>query len=195
MIVWLMMFVQFLFASFDNLILQASRAERYYIFAFSLFGVVYGLAVLIRGRRKELRERHILWFIAFVVLLELASTLFNLYGRYNYAKTLYVSGFVNVVVAITFLWVVRLVNETLQLASEIYKRPEKKSFFINFERVGKKAPGIFYIFLVTGWFIIFGRNFYAFKWIADPIQDFLFMERTIGQYSFSIKGWCCSSVS
>ncbi|RZS75737.1 mechanosensitive ion channel-like protein [Pseudobacter ginsenosidimutans] len=188
MIVWLMMFAQFLFASFDNLILQASRIERYYIFTFSLLGVIYGLMVLLRGRRSELREKHILWFIAFVVVLEFAATLFNLSGRYNYAKTLYVSGFVNVIIAITFLWVVRLVNETLMLASEIYKRPEKKSFYINFERVGKQAPGIFYIFLVTGWFIIFGRNFYAFKLIADPIQDFLFTERTIGQYSFSIKG-------
>lgn len=188
MIVWLMMLVQFAFASFDNLILQASRIERYYIFALSAFGVVYGFTALIRGRHKQLRERAILWFIAFVVVLESASTLFNIYGRYNYAKTLYVSGFVNVIVAITFLWVVRLVNETLMLASELYKRPEKKSFFINFERVGKKAPGIFYIFLVAGWFIIFGRNFYAFKLIADPVQDFLFTERTLGQYTFSIKG-------
>lgn len=188
MLIWLTMFVQFLLACGDNLILQGSRLERYFILIFSVLGVVTGLLILFKGRRSELRERAILWFIAFVVVLELAATFFNMFGRYNYAKTLYVSGFINVIIAITFLWVVRLVNETLLLASEVYKRPEKKSFFINFERVGQKAPPLFYIFLVVGWFIIFGRNFYAFHRIADPIQDFLFAERSIGQYNFSIKG-------
>lgn len=188
MLIWLTMFVQFLLACVDNLILQGSRIERYFILVFSVLGVVTGLLILFKGRRSELRERAILWFIAFVVVLELAATFFNMYGRYNYAKTMYVSGFINVIIAITFLWVVRLVNETLLLASEVYKRPEKRSFFINFERVGRKAPPVFYIFLVVGWFIIFGRNFYAFHRIADPVQDFLFAERSIGQYNFSIKG-------
>ncbi|MGN6418950.1 MAG: mechanosensitive ion channel family protein [Pseudobacter sp.] len=188
MFIWLTMFVQFLIACGDNLILQGSRIERYFMLLFSLVGVITGLLILLKGRRSELREKAILWFIAFVVVLELAAIFFNMYGRYNYAKTMYVSGFINVIIAITFLWVVRLVNETLLLASEVYKRPERNSFFINFERVGRKAPAVFYIFLVVGWFIIFGRNFYAFHRIADPIQDFLFAERSIGQYNFSIKG-------
>lgn len=188
MLIWLTMFVQFLIACVDNLILQGSRTERYLMLLFSVTGVITGILILLKGRRNELRERAILWFIAFVVVLELAATFFNMYGRYNYGKTMYVSGFINVIIAITFLWVVRLVNETLLLASEVYKRPEKNSFFINFERVGQKAPAIFYIFLVVGWFIISGRNFYAFHRIADPVQDFLFAERNIGSYNFSIKG-------
>ena len=42
--------------------------------------------------------------------------------------------------------------------------------------------------LVLGWFIILGRNFYAFKQITEPIQNFVTRSRTVGVFSFSVSG-------
>jgi len=187
MMVWFSMFFLFLLACADNVVLQASRTERWYMIILAMAGVVCGSFFLFRGNRKDLREKAIVYFIAFVVLLEIASVVANIYGRYNLSKTLLTSGYFNVIIAISFLWSVRMINEALSHAVTVYKSPERKSFYINFEKVGSNVPFIFYVLLVIGWFVLFARNFYAYRLIAEPFEAFLFEERQVGDYSFTIK--------
>lgn len=182
---WCLMWVLFLIASADNLVLQASRPERWLMLVLSVAGILVGGLFLSRGRRAELREKWIVYFIYFIVIVEFLSIIANLSGRFNLAKGLMTSGFISVIIAIMFLWTVRLINEALTLASDMYQTPERKLFFVNFSAVGRKAPQFFYFFLVVGWFILFARNFYAFKLVTQPMKDFLFDERTIGTYTFS----------
>lgn len=185
--VWLIMVVVFLIAALDNLILQASRIERWGMLITSILGVIVGFVTILKGHREELREKWIVWSITFMALLELVSTLANLFGRYNLAKTLFIAGFLNVVIAILFLWTVRLINEGLFLAFNVYSGQDKKLFYLNFEKVGKRAPLLFYILLVVGWAVLFGRNFPAFEYLFKPFQNFFTQERTLGDYTFSIN--------
>ncbi len=160
--VWLIMVVLFGFAAFDNLILQASRTERWFMLALSSIGTVIGIMVMLKGKKQELREKLILIAIGFMCVLEFSATISNIFGRYNLSKALLISGYLNVVIAIMFLWTIRLINEGLFLAFNVYTRQESKLFYLNFDRVGKKMPPIFYVFLVFGWVILFGRNFAGF---------------------------------
>jgi potassium efflux system protein len=185
--VWLIMAVLFFLAAMGNLVLQASRIERWFMLIVSISGVVIGLSTLLKGRREELREQWILWSIGLMTLLELAAALTNMFGRYNLAKTLFISGFLNVVIAILFLWTVRLINEGLFLAFNIYAGQDKKLFYLNFERVGKKAPAVFYVLLIFGWMVLFGRNFPAFDYLSKPLLEFFSKDRTLGDYTFSIN--------
>jgi len=185
--VWLSMVVLFSIAGLDNLILQASTMERWLMLLIAILGVAIGLQILFKGKKQELREKWIIVSIGFMVFLELGSMLANVFGRYNLAKTLLISGYLNVVVAILFLWTLRLINEGLFLAFSVYKRQDKKLFYLNFNKVGKKVPSGFYVLLVTGWFILFGRNFAGFEYIATPLRDFFVTERTLGNYTFSIN--------
>lgn len=187
MLVWLMIVGFFSLAVADNFILQASRIERWYIFIFTLSGALSGLAVLIQRRENELRERWITYSIALMILFELISFILNIYGRYNLAKTLYFVGYLNVVISIIFLWTVRLINEGLVLAFNIYTVQDRKLFYLNFGRVGNRAPALLYAFLVLGWIILIGRNFPLFEYFSKPLLNFLSASRTIGDYSFSIN--------
>ncbi|MXV50484.1 mechanosensitive ion channel [Pedobacter sp. HMF7647] len=184
---WLAIFFLFLLACADNSILQASRVERWMMLLLALCGIIVCSVILLKGHRNELKEKSILYFIAFVICLESLSLILNMFGRYNMSKTLGNSGYFNVVIGVSFLWTIRLINEALSLASQAYKGPEGKSFYINFKRVGDKAPLILYVFLIIGWFILFGRNFYSFRLITEPLHDFLFQERMIGNTSYTIK--------
>lgn len=184
--VWLTMVTLFVIAAIVNLVLQASRIERWFMLMISILGLVIGLITLIKGRRNELREKWIIWSITFMVLLEFAAILANVFGRHNLAKTLFISGYLNVVIAIIFLWTVRLINEGLFLAFNVYSGQERKLFYLNFERVGKKAPVLFYVLLVIGWVVLFGRNFLAFNYLSKPLQNFFSQDRTLGGYTFSI---------
>lgn len=183
---WLILFGLFVLATADNLVLQASRAERWYMLILSVSGAIASLNMLLRNHKKELKEKWILYFIALVAAMELAAVFANIYGRYNFSKSLLTGGFFNVIIGILLLWVVRLINQGLSLASLVYETPDKKLFYINFRKLGNKVPRIFYVFLIIGWMILLGRNFYSFKAIADPVNNFLAQQRTLGNYEFTM---------
>lgn len=185
--VWLIFLSLFLLASADNLILEASVPERLGILALSVLGIISGTLVLLSRRKKELKEKWILYFIGLVVLLELASTIANFYGRYNLSKNLMTTGYFNVIIGLLFLWTIRCINNGLSLASQVYSTEGKKLFYINFEKVGQKVPALFYVLIIIGWFILSGRNFYSYSLISRPVINFFLDERTIGNYSFTIS--------
>ena len=184
---WLTMSVLFLLACVNNLILQASRQERWWMLVLAVAGVLVGMYFLIRGKRDQLKEKGIVYFISFVVLLEFFAVLFNVIGRYNLSKTLLTSGYINVIIGIEFLWTARLLHEMLLVASRFYGRSEKKLSYLNFEKAGYKVPATFYLLLLVGWFVLFARNFYSFRLITDPLARMLVEEHTIGNYSFTVN--------
>jgi potassium-dependent mechanosensitive channel len=186
MLAWLTLFFLFLLACFDDLILQASRPERWMMFALSIVSIFVCLIIMFRGRRNRPKERLLMYFIGFVVALQIASILFNAYGRYNLSKTCLTAGFFGVVLAISFYWTLQFIDQGLALSARVYNKPGKKLFHINFAHVGDKAPTIFYILLFAGWFVLFARNFYVYKLISDPVQNFFIRKRTIGEFSFTI---------
>jgi small-conductance mechanosensitive channel len=184
---WVVMVLLFVLAALTNMQLQASRPERWWMLLLSLTGVSYSIYVLRSPQRKELKEKGIVYFIGFVVFAEGVSILLNLTGRYNLAKTMLVSGYAGLVIAILFLWTVRLINEGLVMISNVYKHPDRKLFYIDFTRIGERVPRFFYVFLVVGWFILVARNFYAFQEAATPFMEFLTAERVLGNYTFTIN--------
>ena len=184
---WLIMLTLFILSCLDNLILQASRMERWYMLFLSISGVISSSYFLLMVRKKELKEKATFYFICLAVLIELAATIANIYGRYNFSKISLTSGFINVIIGILFLWTIRLLNEVLAVASHLYNKRGKKLLYVDFDRVGKRVPRFIYFLFVIGWLTLFGRNFYMFRLISEPLKNFLFVERTIGDYTFTIS--------
>ena len=185
---WLTMSVLFLLACVNNLILQASRRESWWMLVLEAAGVVFGIYFLITGKRNQLKEKGIVYFISFMVLLEFSAPLFNVVGRYNLSKTLLTSGYINVIIGIELLWTARLLQGMLLVASRFYGRSEKILSHSNFEKADYKVPATFYLLLFVGWFVLFARNFYSFRWlITDPLARMLVEEHKIGNYSFTLN--------
>ena len=184
---WLSMFLLFALACLNNLILQGSMPERWLILVLSGAGILVGCWIFKAKRQNELRESLIIYAIGLMVALETLAFVFIIFGNYNLAKALLVAGYVNVIIAILFLWTVRLINQGLQLAFILYTKQDKSLFFMNFDKVGQRAPTLLYVLLVLGWLILFGRNFPAYAFIVEPVRNFFFDQRAIGSYSFSIS--------
>ncbi|WP_316818119.1 mechanosensitive ion channel family protein [Pedobacter nyackensis] len=183
---WTTVIILFVLASVDNMVLQASRPERYIMLVLSLAGAIYAAFILATKQRFELKEKKIKYAIVFLLALQLFAILFNVFGRFNVAKTLMVTGYIGILTAIIFLWTIRLINEGLTLASKVYKQPSAKFFYVNFTRVGENAPWPFYLVFVLGWLTLIARNFYSFKRFSGPFMDFLTSDRSIGNYTYSI---------
>ncbi len=185
---WSVMSLLFIAVSADNLVLQASRPERYMMLLLSLVSVIYAGRILYSNKKSELKESKIRYAMMFLLTVHLLSVLFNVLGRFNIAKTLFITGFVGAITAILFLWVLRLINEGLRLAVSTYKRPTSKFFYINFDKVGENVPWPLYLLFVIGWSAIVARNFYSFKRFSEPFIQFLTADRSVGQYSYSVSG-------
>ncbi|MGZ4068451.1 MAG: mechanosensitive ion channel family protein [Bacteroidia bacterium] len=185
--VWLTLLLFFLLACFDNLILQASRQERWMMLVVSVAGILGCSAMMLMLRKRGIGEKLLIWSIGFVVVLQLVSIITNGYGRYNLSKTCLTAGFFNVALAVLFYWTMKFINQTLSVAARLYNTPNKKLFRINFDATGGNSPTAIYVLLIIGWFVLFARNFYAYKLIAVPLKNFVTLKRTVGDFSFSIS--------
>lgn len=186
---WLGTVCLFLLSCLDNLILQASRPERWLMFYLAISGVVFSLYFLFARRQKEqLKERYILVYLQILWIFELSSALLNAFGRYNLSKTMLTAGYTGLFIAIVFTWTIHLINECLKTASELYHHSEQKLLYLNFNRIGSKVPRLLYFLLAIGWCIIVGRNFYFYNKFSIHFLDFLHKQRTIGDYTFALDG-------
>ncbi|HSF54100.1 MAG TPA: mechanosensitive ion channel domain-containing protein [Algoriphagus sp.] len=188
MFFWGFTVLVFLLSGIENMILLPTALERNIMAALASIGVLFLVFTLWKGRNKQLKEQRIVYFIWFMGIFEFISLTMNLLGRFNLSKSFLVAGYIGIVVGILLLWTVRLINQGLSIATKIYHNQEKELFFINFDRLGNRAPGIFYSFLVFGWTILVGKNFYSFSQISLSINQFLNADRMIGSYRFSING-------
>jgi small-conductance mechanosensitive channel len=188
MVFWVVVLIVFFISNSINLLLAFTQVERIAMLILSSIGVLYGLFLFANDKRVQLKERRILYFVAFMLGMQSLSLIFNIYGSLNFSKALLVSGFLGVVLGVILLWTVRLINQLLALASHIYNKPDKKLFFINFDKVGEKVPSFFYLLLTFGWIILVGRNFYAYQLISGNFTNFLNTPRILGSYEFTING-------
>ncbi|GAA0879367.1 hypothetical protein GCM10009119_23350 [Algoriphagus jejuensis] len=185
---WVFTVLVFLASGLENMLLFPSVIERYIIASMAAIGILFWLFISWKGKTDELKENRIVYFIWFMGVFELISLLLNILGRFNLSKSFLVAGYIGIVVGILLLWTVRLINQGLTIATKVYHSQEKELFFINFDKLGNKAPGIFYTFLTFGWTILVGKNFYSFSQISLSVSEFLSSERMIGSYQFSING-------
>jgi small-conductance mechanosensitive channel len=185
---WVFTVFVFLLSGAANMILLPSNSEQILLLGLSVIGVFFMLFTIFKRRTQQLKEKRIAYFIFFMGIFELISLILNLSGRFNLSKSFLVAGYIGIVVGILLLWTVRLINQGLAIATKIYHNQEKELFFINFDKLGNKAPGIFYTFLIFGWIILVGKNFYSFSQISLAINEFLNAERLLGSYKFSING-------
>lgn len=184
---WSLTLVHFVVACLFNLILQASRVERFFMLALALTGVIGGLRFLFSPEREHLKEKRMVIFLWLFVFMEAFAVITNISGRYNLSKAFLTSGYFNVVVGVCLLWTVSILHGVFKLSAEAYRGGGKKRYYLDFKKIEAEVPAILYYALGIGWFVLIGRNFYVYKQITDPIIDFFVSERQIGKYGFSFS--------
>lgn len=185
---WCNMLLLMILSGLDNLILQYSVADQWMMLLLSIAGIIAGLVAFRYIHRYPLKESRIRYFILFMIITETAATLFNITGRWNLAKILLICGYSGIVIGMLFLWTIRLINEILSVIGKTYAQPEQKWGYFDLSKIGNKAPRFVYLVMTVGWLILLARNFYTYKQLVLPFQQFLSVERTIGSYTFSING-------
>ncbi len=193
---WILLLTLFVATVLNNSILQASRPERWLMLFLSSIILASAVFSVLRLKEKEGNNRFLLIFVFMVMALEAISVIANIFGRYNMSKTLLTSGIFNLVVIVLLLWTCHYIYEIFKLIALVFNlnqnaRPDTSDSPhepLQAERNGLLSfPAYLIILLLSGWFILFMRNFYGFTVFIEPFRDFMETERSLGAYTFSIQ--------
>ncbi len=171
-----------------NMLLHTSQFERFVLAACAALGLGFAIMNSTSNIRKEMQEKRLMLFIGIFIVFVFISLVANTFGRYNLAKGMLTAGYFNLQVGLLLLYSLRFLNEVFTLSAEAYREDEKKRYYIDFEKLGKDAPAYLYIFLLVGWFILVGRNFYIYDQITEPISEIIHAKHKIGSLAFSVGG-------
>ena len=187
---WLLLLFMFIATVLENSVLQASRPERWVILFLSISILTAAIFSFKRMKSAKGDNRFLLIFVVIVIVMESISIIANIFGRYNLAKTALTSGIFNLVVAVLLLWTCHYLYEIIKIIALVFNfNPKDK----NTGEVEVSIKGILdfptylNVLLLSGWFILFMRNFYAFTIFTEPFRDFMETERSLGAYTFSIQ--------
>jgi small-conductance mechanosensitive channel len=187
---WVLLLTLFIATILINSLLQASRPERWIVLFLAIAIFVSAIYSSSRLKTREGNNRFVIIFVYIVIGLEAISVLLNMFGRYNLAKTALTSGIFNLVVVVLLLWTCYYITEIIKIIAHVFNFGENKESEEPLEHAPKgllNFPTFLNILLLAGWFILFMRNFYAFKLFTDPFRDLMETERTLGAYTFSIQ--------
>lgn len=185
---WLVTASLFVISMLLNLLLEPTIVERWIMIGLSIAGIIHGTYTIRHAPKEELRIKEMMHIATFLATSCTISLLLNIFGRYDLSKTVLSIGLIGAFVAIGFLWTIRLLKEIREISTIIYRDSHNKDFKIRPEKLERKILWYINLGLVLCWLIVVGRNFYIFTEWASPFEDFLEKTRTLGEYSYSIKG-------
>lgn len=184
---WIMLLVFFVFAFRSDLNLEASIAERWFMLIIAFAGVVTGTIILKKNYTGLSLEKVQIFLIGIATVLEAFSIIANVTGRYNFAKLLFTTGYFMIISWILLNRARILILETISAETAIVNEKANEILIQKFKKLEEVLPGILNFLVMTGWIILFARNFYVYDYFAKNLAEFFRTERMIGRLSFSFE--------
>ncbi|WP_281633374.1 mechanosensitive ion channel family protein [Flavobacterium luteolum] len=181
--IWRVFVLLFLLTLYDNNILIHSVKEVFLILILAIASTLFSIYNL-KNNKNHLNPLFKYSLYALIVF-ETASVLFIVIGQnYNLGKLLMVNGIITVLMYYLFSNAYRLLADIINYSNLIRERNEEGQLAINkLEHITfNRTQNI--LFLIS-WIITVGKNSYFFHTILDPVIDFFYERRTIGDINYS----------
>jgi small-conductance mechanosensitive channel len=184
---WLFLLLFFILVVADNLILESSDFEKWFLMIISFLSVAMALRFT-RHRRKILREIPVAkWILFMFIILESIAFISIIFGRYNLCKTLFTSGYFAVITGIFLYWTYHFLLKALNTYTETVAPYNARNVFVKLKMSHDKMPRVYKGIFYFGWSVLFLRNFYFYTVITSFFNDIFYDERSIGKYSFTLE--------
>ncbi len=184
---WLLYLLLLFVTMLHNFILLQSEGERLLILMMSITGVIAGIYLVRKLKRKVPNQKLILTLLIIVTSYEFISTLFNLLGNYNYSKGFMMNGYFTVAVAFMVYWTILLSLDILKISKHFHRIALDNKQQISFEKLSLRLPAFLYLVLFVGWFILISRNTHTFQAWFSPLSDLFYKEWSIGKFNFTFQ--------
>ena len=186
-LVWNAMVAVFIIVNLNNLVLIPSNTERI-VMAFTALAAIVITGIYLAKPLRENRQNKSFNILAAASVIMFATSIYaNATGRYNLAKVLLSSGIFGMVSATMIFWTARLIREILGLAREASGNAGNEDMRVKFEKLHQVAPDILYPVALIGWLVLFIRNFYLQHYVSTSLQDLLYSQRKVGDYTYTLE--------
>jgi len=187
--VWIVFVLLWIYFALDDLLLQASYGERWYLFTACVLLVLICLMAIFKSRKiftgiEYSPVTRVL--LLFTLLLALLSIAYNLAGNFSLAKIVGVTAIQCLMLGITLKILCTIVVEAMYLQSEAYHET-RLSDFLNFEKMKFGLRRILWILASLVWIVGFARDLTLYGWLSNIFIHFLETKRPIGKYDFTFS--------
>jgi small-conductance mechanosensitive channel len=151
----------------------------------NLCGILFGLFLLFNRKKpnRHFVEKTIFVAVIILVIFEIVSLCYLLFGNYNKSKMFMTNGFFTVLIAFLMVWTYYLINDVKILSLYLKETDEEREILIL--DTNKKTETINYILIFGGWFFLISRNTYFFQSLVEPFEKILFQPRSFGEFTFT----------
>jgi potassium efflux system protein len=183
---WLLLVLLLAVYCINNLLIQATFAEQWGLFAGAILSVTLGAYLLHSLKNTTLPlpkyARSAIWLF---IIMSCFSLLLVIIARVTAAKIIGAASVVNITMALGIVLMVEILMEAIYLQVEANKDSSTFISLIDYQNIKNKLKTFFYIVASIGWLILMAHNLYVYDAIYDFISDFLSAERKIGSITFS----------
>lgn len=183
---WIALVVLLAVYCMNNLLIQATFVEQWGLFTGAILSITLGAYLLQSLRNTTLplpkHTRSAIWL--FIIMSSL-SLLLVIIARVTAAKIIGAASVVNITMALGIVLMVEILMEAVYLQVEANKDSSTFISLIDYQNIKNRLKTIFYIIAGFGWLVLMARNLYVYDAIYDFINDFLSIERKIGNITFS----------
>ncbi len=184
---WLYLLILFILVIIDNLFLEASIMEIWFLVFISITSIILALNFY-RNKKHLYSEKFVVkWVLYTFIFLEAGALLAILFGRYNLCKTLYTSGYFAIISGIFLYWTHQFIIKALNIYSVSVNTVIENNIFLNLKSFNDKNPQWINGIFILGWVILLIRNFYFYSVLASGFTEFMLTERSIGKYTYSFQ--------
>lgn len=186
---WMLLVGLLILYSVNNLLIQATFAEQWGLFASGALSIAAGSYLLRTLRKSTLPlpkySRHAIWLF---ILMSGLSILLVIAARVTAAKIIGAASIVNITMSLAVVLLVEILMEAIYLQVEAHKNSTTFASLIDFQHIKSRLKTILYIFGTIGWLTLMARNLYLYNGIYEVVSDFLLAQRKIGTFTFSFSG-------
>jgi potassium-dependent mechanosensitive channel len=176
--------------SFSNLLVQINDIDRYTIFLLSIASIVFALLFYIKLRKEPQGHlRYTKLVLSIFVLMQLASLILNITGRFSLAKILGITAVFNLWLIMSLYFIIRIIVQVLFLQLHT-KRAEKSVIStLDYNVLQKKFKTVLSTFAALLWIFFLLQNLNIDDWVHDYLSDALTQQRTVGGSTFTYGGF------
>ncbi|UCS93938.1 mechanosensitive ion channel [Echinicola marina] len=184
---WMIFSFIFLIYSVSNLYSEKAYEERWALLALSIVSIslAYNIIKNIKGSNFT-HPNQIIFLIRVFLIIQGASLISNIFGRYSLAKILGIAATTSLLQALGLYVFVLVIMEAIYLQIEVGKKSSKEyTAYFDFQEIQNKIQKIFIFFATAIWLFYLTKNLIIYNYLYNIISEFLSIERTIGNTNFT----------
>jgi small-conductance mechanosensitive channel len=175
----------FLWACFENLLLEATLGERIIMLVASIVGLYLAFRLLRNYKNQADKPQYYKFFIYLFIIQEAIAVVANITGSYTFGRAMAVGGFFNLMLGFLVFQAIVVLKEILVVSYEYYQRKNVMASMLNLLELKRSAERILPIIAWIGWFIIFAKNLNFYDVLLGASIEFLEAPRKLGNIDFT----------